>query len=183
VDGVYSHTLGLEEITRVLGVTDGAAEDEGAGAGVLLPGAPHLLEAPVGVDGALELGRIEAAIAKRNRAVIGFVFQAVIRERDEQPLGDTFPEVGAVREVVVEEAGDVGAVGAFGRGGEAQEEARLDSIEDASIRGRRAVRCSGRESFWTEAKIISPSSSAALPANQPKRTSRSRRTRRNVFAA
>ncbi len=81
---------------------DGTAEDQRPGAGVLLPRSPGVLEALIGVDGTLELDRIESTIAEGDELVISLVLEAIISERDQQPPIDTDAEIRAVGDVIVE---------------------------------------------------------------------------------
>jgi hypothetical protein len=70
------------------GVVDGAAEDEGAGARVLVPGSPEAVHACLGLYGGGQRRGIEAAVAPGDGVVVDVVAHAVVDEGDEAAAGD-----------------------------------------------------------------------------------------------
>lgn len=107
--------VGVQPGAHVLGVGDRAAEHQRAGAGVGLPGAPQGLHAVFGLGGVGELREIEAAVSPGDGGVVDVVADAVVVEGDEEAAADRLagvgPEEGAV---AVEEADEIGLVGALG---------------------------------------------------------------------
>ena len=94
---------------------------------------PHLLQHqphPRIVSGvqALEFRRVVAFARPPDRRQVGVVVQPEILERAEQPALERIPEPHFHRDVIVEVVKDVFGVGAFGRGGQPQEDSgRLSS--------------------------------------------------------
>ena len=82
---------------------------------------------------------IEATIAPRDLGIVDVVLHAEVVERRQSSERDPTSDVGLIRDKIVEEPGDVGGVGAIGRGREAEQKSRIDGGEDASIRLGRGV--------------------------------------------
>ncbi len=80
-----------------------------------------------------QLGDVEPAATPGDRPVVGRVREAEVRERDQQVLADPGANVGAVGDMVVEQAGDIATIGTFGRRGEAEQERRREVGEDAAV--------------------------------------------------
>ena len=121
------------------GVRDAAAEHERSRARVGVPRAPQRFHARLGLRRGRQRLGVEPAIAPREVRVVDVVLHAVVAKRHEAPDGDASPHVGAVRDEVVEEPQDVGRVGAVGRRREAEEEPRVDCVENPPVRRGRGV--------------------------------------------
>jgi hypothetical protein len=70
------------------GVIDRAAEDEGALAGVLVPGSPEAFHAALGLHGGSERCGVEATVAPGDVVVVDVVAHAVVGERQEAAASD-----------------------------------------------------------------------------------------------
>jgi hypothetical protein len=137
--GGHAETSGGEPVAHEDGVVDTGAEDQGALTGVVLPGAPQGLHALLGLGRRGELLGVEAMVAPRDVRVVDGVGDAEVVKRHEPRQRDAAADVGAIGHEVIEEAEDVGVVGALGRGRESQQEARLHGRQDAAITLGRGV--------------------------------------------
>ena len=134
-DGLNANAALGEPARGEAGMLDGAAEDEGAGAGVLAPGAPQALHALLGLRGGGESRGVEAAVLPGDVRVVDVVAHAVVGEGDEAASLDGEAEVGAIGDEVVEQAEDVAGVATVRGRREAEQEAGLESLEDAAVGG------------------------------------------------
>lgn len=71
----------------------------------------------------------------RGCAVVHLVGHAVITEGAQEIASDALGQVAAVDEVFAAQAQEVAAVGAFGCGGEAEEEVGFEVVDEASVGG------------------------------------------------
>ena len=104
-----------------------------------LPLLEGVLSASLGGEGLGELLFVEAAAAPGDGGVVHLVRDAEVAEGAEQALLDAGGDVAAVDEVLLTQAEEVAAVGALGGGGEAEEEAGVEVVEDAAVGGGRGV--------------------------------------------
>ena len=85
-----------------------------------------------GVD-VVELVDVVARRASTRAAQVGVVGDAEVVERAEQVALERVPQPQLGGDAAVEERADVGAVGAFGRRGEAEQLPRLEVVEEAPV--------------------------------------------------
>ena len=92
------------------------------------------------LQGSFELAHIKPAVAPRDPLEVDVVLEPPIPKRHERPLRDPVADRGLGREDVVEERGHVHAVGALGRGREAERERAFEAGQHAAVaRGLRVV--------------------------------------------
>lgn len=135
VDGCGGDALLVEEGGHVVGVGDRAAEGEGACGAPGPPLVERLVRPLAGLDRTGERLGVEAAVAPGDGLEIGDVAHAPVAERHEVALADAGDQVAVEHQVVAAEAEQVGAVHAFGGGGEAQQEPGREVGDDLAVGG------------------------------------------------
>ena len=138
--GRRGHAPLLEPIPGKHRMPPRTAEDERAAGRGGLPLGPEAFHAGSTFQGGFELAHIKAAVAPRDPLEVDVVLEPPIPKRHERPLRDPVADRGLGREDVVEERGHVHAVGALGRGREAERERAFEAGQHAAVaRGLRVV--------------------------------------------
>ena len=143
-DGLGRDAGVVGDAGHVFGVGDADAEAECSHPGGVGDLVLELLEdepgagVVAGVE-AVEVGVGVSAGAPVDRGEVGAVGDAEVVERAEQVSGDRVPDAQLSGGAAVEERADVGAVGALGGRGEAEEFTGLKVVEEPSVGGRLGV--------------------------------------------
>ena len=136
---------GAEPIRHVLGVADAHAEaerphaaDVGDRVGECLEDEahPHVV---AGEDVCQVLDVVPGAAPPVCRAQIGAVVQAEVLERRQQPTLQRLPQPQLHRDAATEPAAHVLTVGPLRRGGQTEQDLRLEVLQQPSVRGRLRV--------------------------------------------
>ena len=136
MDGDRTQAVVPKEGAHEVSVTLAAAKGQRARAAVATELGQRIVGARLDSQGRLERAGVEAAVAPGGVAVVDQVGHAVLPERAQQLAGDAGQQVTAVGQVLPAERQQVGAVAAVGRGGEGQQKARLEVLDEALV-GRR----------------------------------------------
>ena len=154
-------SVAAEVVRHEVGVRDGAAEHEGAPLllrRVIAVGCEGLSGARLGADVLGQGVGVEGAASPGDGLVVDAVADAEVAEGHQEAAADAFDEPDPGDEVVVAELEQRGAVHAVGSGGQAEEECRLEVVQQLAVGGGggvvELVDDDVVEVFWVEAAEV-----------------------------